>query len=131
MNMHDDDAILRELLRSSATRPPFEDVDWQALHAGIRQRAQPLLRPGRTAWWQLVAGWSGRGIPLGAAAAAALMIALGTGLIGSRSAPAAAREDAAFHTIEEELAAAAPLLLTDADSDQLIEAMLLYDGGEW
>jgi hypothetical protein len=132
---HQDDSELRSLLRDSAQPPPFDDVDWRALRAGIQLRAQPLLRRPRTAtWWQAVAGWARPGIPLTAAAAAALMLALGTDAIERRvevPAAAATADDVAFRTLEEEFADAAPLLLAKAGSDQLIEAMLLYDGGDW
>ncbi|HSJ10681.1 MAG TPA: hypothetical protein VK928_12235 [Longimicrobiales bacterium] len=136
MSTHDEDNHeLRGLLRDSAQPPPFDDVDWRALRAGIQLRAQPLLRRPRTAtWWQAVAGWARPGIPLTAAAAAALMLALGTDTIERRAdiAPAeVTADDVAFRTLEEEFADVAPLLLAEAGSDQLIEAMLLYDGGDW
>lgn len=127
----DDDEMMQDLLRESTAPVPYDDVDWRTLHAEIVRRAQPHLRRTPPTWWHLVAGWSSRGIPLGAAAAAALVIALGTGLVDTRRESADTPDVATFTTIEEELAAAAPLLVADADSDALIEAMLLYDGGEW
>jgi len=134
MTSHDHrDDELTHLLRDAADSPPHDDVDWNALHARIQLRAGPLLRQPRTTWWLAVAGWSRHGIPLGAAAAAALVVALGSG-IGRDVAPAAApvaTTTVAFRTIEETLADEAPLLVTDATSDELIEAMLLYEPEVW
>lgn len=125
MNEHEmDDERLRTLIRAAAPAPPAAEVDWSALHARIMTRGRPLLR--RTpAWWQLLAGWSSKGIPAAAAAAAIAALLLGTVLRpGVDNGPA-------FVAIEEELAAdldgALPVFIAGAD-DEVLDALLFYDG---
>lgn len=139
MNDHDidstRDAELRELLQRNTDAPPFDDVDWSALRARITSAAAPLLgmRSPSSAWWQLVAGWSSRGVPVAATAAAAVLVALGTGLLPDRptddGAPVAQSETVApaFITLEEELAyGSAALMVAGNDSDAVVDALLFH-----
>jgi hypothetical protein len=131
MSEHDHpDALLRSLLRSTAPTPPVDDVDWSALHACITTRARPLVRPRSAAWWQLLAGWSSRGIPAAATAAAVAVLLLGSVL---RPPPAPSAD---FRVIEEELAAgmnegSLPLLLASSSDDEMLDALLFYDEEAW
>jgi hypothetical protein len=118
------DAALKAWLGAAAPEPPVDDVDWQALHARITDRAVPLLRRQRGAWWQLVAGWSPRSIPAAATAAAALLLVLATGVVP----PARPIAAVTVLTLEEELAAeSAALLAAGDDADAVLDALLFYD----
>jgi hypothetical protein len=131
-NQHDD-ADLRAFMRSNTPEPPSERVDWAALHARTTAAAAPLLRRRSATWWQLL----GTRPPLGvraAALAASIALLLATG-VAMPDRPAAVAQ-AEFRTIEEELAmslpyASVPLLAADASSDDVIDALLLFDREEW
>jgi negative regulator of sigma E activity len=125
--LHTDDAALRSLLKRHARKPPADDVDWSALHARITTTAAPQFRRRpQVVWWQQVAGWSPRGIPLAAAAAAALAIVLGTGIVGTGA--TGQDSSASFLTLEEELAAGSVVFLAASDDvDAVIDALLFYD----
>lgn len=124
------DARLRSLMRASAPTPPIDEVDWSALHARIAARARPLVRPRDRTWWQLLAGWSSRGIPAAVAAAAVAVVMLGSVLRPQADAPAD------FRVIEEELAAglgdgSLPLLLANSTDEEMFDALLFYEEEEW
>lgn len=142
MNDHDidssRDAELRDLLQRNTDAPPFDDVDWPALRARITSAAAPLLgmRLPSATWWQLVAAWSTRGVPVAATAAAAVLVVLATGLLPDRpvsnDAMGAATEPIAysFITLEEELAyGSAALMVASNDSDAVLDALLFQDVG--
>jgi hypothetical protein len=133
-NAHADDASLEALLRASSPAPPFDDVDWAALHARTTAGAAPLLRRRSATWWQLLGRRSSRGLR-NIAAAAAVTALLATGSLMPER-PSAVSYPAEFRTIEEELAlslsyASVPLLAADADNGDVIDALLLYDREEW
>ncbi|HSK17496.1 MAG TPA: hypothetical protein VK912_00040 [Longimicrobiales bacterium] len=133
MSEHTHDESLRELLRANAPAPPFDDVDWAALHARTTARAGPLLRRRTITWWQVLGARSPH--VRNAIAAAAIVVLLLTGVVmPERPAPDTAQ--AGYHTIEEELAlsipySSVPLLASDADNGAVIDALLLYDREEW
>lgn len=133
MSEHTHDESLRELLRANAPAPPFDEVDWGALHARTTARAVPLLRRRTVTWWQVLGPRSPH--VRNAVAAAAVVVLLLTGvLMPERPAPDSAQ--AAYRTIEEELAlsipySSVPLLAGDADNGTVIDALLLYDREEW
>jgi hypothetical protein len=129
------DEALGAALRASAPPPPIDDVDWTALHARITAAA-PGFRHGRQAtpvrgWWQPLAGWSPRGIPLAAAASLLLMLAAAA-LTGG---PAAENGPVGFRTVEEELAdglsAGARSLFADGGSEAVLDVALFSDGEDW
>lgn len=137
MNDHDidssRDAELRDLLQRNTDAPPFDDVDWPALRARITSAAAPLLgmRSSSATWWQLVAAWSTRGVPVAATAAAAVLVVIATGLLPDR--PTRASEGGVltepdvhpFITLEEELAyGSAALTVASNDSDAVLDALL-------
>jgi hypothetical protein len=129
---------LRAALAAAMPEPPLDAVDWDGLQLRITAAATPLLArrpqgaPAR-AWWQPLAGWSPRGIPL--TAAAALLLMLGAGLLHTDGAPAASHGIAYFWTVEEELAwgsaADGRSLLDAAGEDGILDAALFYDAEEW
>lgn len=119
---HRDDREWKALLRANTPEPPYDDVDWSALHARITTRTRPLVQRAPASWWQHVAGWSLRGVPA-AAAAAALVLLVVSDVVRP---PSAAIAD--FHTIEEELAAAMPdegMPFLDEGGD-MTDALLFY-----
>lgn len=133
MREHTHDESLRELLRANAPAPPFDDVDWAALHARTTARARPLLRHRTITWWQVLGARSTH--VRNAVAAAAIIVLLLTGVLMPER-PAPATTQAGYHTIEEELAlsipySSVPLLASDADNGAVIDALLLYDREEW
>jgi hypothetical protein len=137
-NLFDDsrDETLARALQDAAPRPPIDDVDWMALHARITGAAQPqLAQPAASPWWQPIARWSPRGIPLAAAATVLLMI--GAGLIGrsSLTTPSLAAADAGFVMVEEELVNGVPVsarpLLAGVEAHGMIDAALFYDREDW
>jgi hypothetical protein len=118
--MHDME--LRALLRENTPEPPYDAVDWSALHAGITARARPLLQRAPAPWWQLIAGWSTYGIPATAGAAALLLVLLGTAVmrpVAEHTAPAVA-----YATLADELSASEATVL-DATAEDILEDMLL------
>jgi hypothetical protein len=141
---------LSRALRQAAPQPPFDDVDWMALHARIGAAAQPTLAAVAAARavevaradsaarrppdvWQPLAGWSPFGIPLAAAATVLLMIgAVAAGSVG-RDAPGDATTS--FHTLEEELVsglgAGAGPILAGIGPDDMLDAVLFYGGEDW
>jgi hypothetical protein len=143
-NMFDDsrDEALADALRAAVPEPPLAEVDWQRLQARIAVDAaghfgNAAVAPvrGMQPWWQPLASWSSRGIPLAAAASVLLMI--GAAAIGTaaRSAGPSAASAIAFHTVEEELAngvsnGARPLL-AGIESDGMLDVVLFYDGEDW
>ncbi|CAN5705518.1 hypothetical protein BH23GEM9_BH23GEM9_17120 [soil metagenome] len=145
-NVFDDsrDEELGRALDDAMPRPPVDDVDWSSLHARITSAAQPLLQQGITlpslhaagpAWWQPLAGWSHRGIPL--AAAATVLLLIGTAALGTATGrqTAAADDAMAFLTVEEELANGveygARSLLAGVGMDAMIDVALFDDGEDW
>lgn len=128
-----DDASMQDLLRAHAPLPPVDEVDWPALHGRITDRATPLLRRPPATWWQVLGNRSTH--MRHAAAAAGLAVLVGAGvLMPERPAPLVVQPE--FRTIEEELAASVPyasvpLLASNADDSDVIDALLLYDGEEW
>jgi hypothetical protein len=145
---HGADDALRRALHDAAPAPPADEVDWAALQARITAAAQPLLQPGAAAWpggagtdratrppsvWQPLAGWSPFGIPLAAAAAVVLMI--GTAALGTRQVGGAEDAGVAFLTIEEALLAGlssgARPLVADVGTDAMIDLALFHDGEDW
>lgn len=120
---HGHDREWKALLHAATPEPPFDHVDWAALHARVTSRAAPILKRTHASWWQHVAGWSVRGIPAAAAAAVLVMF-----VIGDVVRPPAANGTADFHTIEEALASALPdegvsVLLESGD---VADALLFY-----
>lgn len=136
MTEHDeyDDTALQHLLRAHTPAPPFDEVDWSALHARTTAGAAPLLRRRTVTWWQILGSRSSYPLRTAAAAAAvAVLIAAGV-LMPDR--PSALAYEAEFRTVEEELAlglpySSVPLLAAEADNAEVIDALLLYDGEEW
>jgi len=121
--MHGDvpDLELGALLRDNTPEPPYDAVDWLALHGRITARARPaLLRP--APWLQLIARWSTFGIPATAGAAALLVILLGTAVM--RPAVRQPGSTVAYSTLEEELNASVSSVL-DASAGDILEDMLL------
>ena len=136
MTEHDgnDDTALRHLLRAHTPAPPVDEVDWSALHARTTADAAPLLRRRTVTWWQLLGSRSSHASRTAAAAAAVVVLIAAGALMPDR--PAALAHQAEFRTVEEELArglpyASVPLLATEADNGDVIDALLLYDGEEW
>ena len=133
MSEHTPDEMLRAQLRAQAPAPPFDDVDWAALHTRTTARAVPLLRRRSLTWWQVLGARSSH--VRSAVAAAAIIVLLLTGLLMPER-PAPATVESGYHTIEEELAlsipySSVPLLASDAESGAVIDALLLYDREEW
>jgi negative regulator of sigma E activity len=131
--MHDHE--LSAALREAVPAPPVDAVDWSALHGRIVARAAPLLTGRATARpgvWQTLSGWATGAIPLTAAAAAVLLLVLGTGVYRSTNDDV---DGSAFQTVEEALAddlfsGSAPLLIADATDDDVFDALLFYEEGE-
>lgn len=123
---HELSAALREVVPA----PPADAVDWSALHSRIVGRAAPLLagrRAPRPGVWQTLSGWAVGAIPLTAAAAAVVLLVLGSGL--SRAQNDAASDSVA--TVEEALADdLMPVLIAGATDDDLLDALLFYEEGE-
>lgn len=131
---------LADALRGAVPAVPTGDVDWPALRARISAAAEPLLEAARPvgaarvrqAWWQPLAGWSPRGIPLAAAATVLLLLAAGALRSGQ---PVAWPATGAYVTIEEELvnglSAGARPLLAGAGTDVMLDAALFYEGEDW
>lgn len=129
-----DDIAWKALLRANTAAPPVDDVDWPALHTRITTGAGPLLRRTATTWWQLLGGRSFSKGHTTAAAAAVITLIVAGALMPDR--PAAHAGTGEFPFIEEELAASlayasVPLLAADADNDDVLDALLFYDGEEW
>jgi len=129
-----DDDLRRELLAASPA-PPIHEVDWKRLRERV-MRAAHARRPTRhdVAWFEVIAGWSARGVPIAATAVAAAVLTLVALPASSRAIGDAASAEEHV-TIEDELiaatpAAAHPLLYAGAEPDALLEAALLYDGAE-
>jgi hypothetical protein len=121
------DEELSASLREAVPAPPLDAVDWSALHGRIVARAAPLLgrRPtARPGVWQTLSGWAVGAIPLTAAAAAAVLFVLSSGLSRAASEPVPA-----FATVEEALAddMFAPLPLTGATDDDVLDALVFYE----
>jgi hypothetical protein len=134
---HEHDEALRGALRAAIPEPPLDAVDWIGLHARIGAAARPLLsRTQRPApvpgWWQPLAQWSPRGIPL--AAAASLLLVFATGTLGPEAATATSPAEL-FRTVEEELAYGAVSgsrpLLEGMGSEGILDVALFYDGEDW
>jgi hypothetical protein len=129
------DEALADALRSAVPQPPMEEVDWDGLHARITAAALPLAEAPAQAWWQPLAGWSPRGIPM--AAAATVLLMLGAGAIGTAARDGADATSGAisFQTVEEELvsglAIGARPLLAGLETDAMLDAVLFYDGEDW
>jgi hypothetical protein len=128
------DDVLARALGEALPRPPVDDVDWDTLHARITSSARPLLRRApatRAAWWQPLAQWSPRGIPLAAAASAVLL--LGAAWLGTAAQPAAAAGE--FVMVEEALAVGAGYeaqpLFAGVETTDMIEAVLFGAAEEW
>ena len=139
---------LTQALRDAVPEPPANDVDWPALRVRIDAAAAPALAARATragaaggraraaramrAWWQPLAVWSPRGIPVAAAATVVLMIAAGAVRSGGGT---SALDAGGFVTIEEELAngvaAGARSILSELDADAMLDVALFYDGEEW
>jgi hypothetical protein len=118
------DLELGAILRDNTAQPPLDAVDWNALHRRITTRAQPLLRRAPAPWWQLIAGWSGFGIPATAAAAALLMLLLGTAVM--RPTATSSAGTVAYSSLEEDLHATAGAVLNlNASAEDILEDMLL------
>jgi hypothetical protein len=121
---------LRAALGAAFPEPPVDDVDWIGLHgrivgaAATRRRTVPVR-----AWWQPLAGWSRRGIPLAAAASALLVLAAGALQLRT----AGTTDAALFSTVEEELAWGAGAgglpLLDELDGEGMLDVALFYE--EW
>jgi hypothetical protein len=140
-----DDPLGNEL--HGASQPPMDDVDWMALHARIRRAAEPALAARAQALaetarplagiaassnvWQPLAGWSPFGIPLAAAATVILMI--GAARVGTE--PVRRSDTGSFRTIEEEfvigLGGNAAPLVAGIGSEDMLDAVLFYDGEDW
>jgi hypothetical protein len=126
------DRELGDALREALPVPPADAVDWSALHGRIVACAAPLLagrRTRRANVWQTLSGWAAGAIPLTAAAAAAVLVVLTTGLYRGRDNDGAANGVA---TVEEALAAdlfagSAPLLIASATDEALLDALLFYE----
>jgi hypothetical protein len=135
-NMFDDtrDDELADALRSALPQPPMEGVDWDSLHARITAAARPSTTTA-PAWWLPLANWSPRGIPMAAAAAVVLM--LGAGVLGTagRDGAEPTRAAIAFRTVEEELVNGLSIgsrpLLAGLETDAMLDAVLFYDGEDW
>lgn len=146
-NIFDDsrDRTLADSLRDAVPQPPADEVDWNRLHARITAAAEPHFGAAATAgapagsstpaWWQPLAGWSPRGIPL--AAAATVLLMLGAGALGTapRNAAPAPYGATTFRTVEEELVNGVALgsrtLLTGLETDAMLDAVLFDDGEDW
>jgi hypothetical protein len=134
-DVHDE---LRAALAAAVPAPPLDAVDWDGLQARISAAAMPLLvqpaqRAPVAAWWQPLAGWSPRGIPL--AAAASLLLVLGAGMLRTEPASFTAHAVAYFWTVEEELAwgtvSGGRPLLDEVSGDGILDVALFYEGEEW
>jgi hypothetical protein len=136
-NMFDEsrDDALAAALRAAVPQPPMDEVDWDGLHARITAAAAPLTEASPPVWWQPLAGWSPRGIPM--AAAATVLLMLGAAAIGT-----AARDGLdvtpariSFETVEEELVRGLAIgsrpLLAGLETDAMLDAVLFYDGEDW
>jgi hypothetical protein len=133
------DAALRALLRANAPEPPVGDVDWNALHARIAQRALPVLRrgPGSATSWHMLARWSPIGVPVTAAAAAVFALLIASDAVAPRdtAAPVAdAGVSESFVTVEEALTYTISdeeraVLIAGADDAEMLDAVLFYEEG--
>ena len=129
------DHELSAALREAVPAPPVDAVDWSALHGRIVACATPLLADRRTirpGVWQTLSGWAAGAIPLTAAAAAVVLVLLGTWLGRGSGAGVTAGE---FATVEEALAddlfaGSAPLLIAGATDDDVLDALVFYAEGE-
>jgi hypothetical protein len=136
-NMFDDsrNPELQRALRDALPPPPIDAVDWTALQQRITAAAQPHFQPAPAVQtvWQPLAGWSRLGIPL-SAAAALVMVLIGTGVLTAPATEPTARDDG-YVTIEEELfnglGAAGQSLLAELDGDAFVDVALFYDGEDW
>jgi len=125
---------LRRALRAASPEPPLDAVDWDALHGRVMAQATQILARTtvRRRWWDEVAAWASRGIPITAvsAAAAALVLVLG----GLPIAPRIVDHEtfaAVPMTLEDVLAAeAGPLFGDGSAEDALTLALLGYEGEE-
>jgi hypothetical protein len=131
-----DDELARALADALPT-PPADDVDWSALHARITVQARPLLQRAPAvakSWWQPMAHWSRAGIPL--AAAASVLLVLGTARIGAGPTDTAGADTApGFVMIEEALvdgvAGEARPLLAGIEAADMVDVALFYEGEDW
>ncbi len=123
---------LKRALRAAYPEPPMDAVDWDRLHSRILHDARRVLdqAAGRRPWWDIVAGWAARGVPITAtvAAAAALALFLGGPPLGG---VAGEYDDDTTHlTLEDALTAEAGLLLTAESADEVLVSAILYDTRE-
>lgn len=130
------DPELQEAVREAFASPPYDAVDWNALHGRIMAAAAPALeRKRRPSGWDVLGGWSRRGVPLVATAAAAAMVLVFGGVFDALIGPATvAVHDVA--TVEDALASALPeparsLVLSDSEQEALINAVVYLNGEEW
>lgn len=131
MTLHDpaDDVAWQSLLRRNTPSPPMDEVEWDALHARITDRAAPLIGRRSPSWWQLLSD-SVPYRPRVLAAAAVVTLAIAGVLMPERPvSPAATLE---FRTIEEELAGdlingPVPMLAAGASGDDVLDFLLFYD----
>ena len=125
--------MLTRAVRAASPEPPFEAVDWDALHGRIMVQAPGILARStiRRSWWDVAAAWAARGIPIAAASAAAAALALAFGGIPTPSRLAEYEALAALPTtLEAELAAdASPFVDHDAE-DAIAWALLSFEGEE-
>lgn len=126
--------MLQRALRAASPEPPLDAVDWDALHGRVMAQATQILARTtvRRRWWDHVAAWAARGIPITAAsaAAAALVLMLGGVPTVSRIVDHATFA-AAPMTLEDVMAAEAGPLFGDASpEDALTLALLGYEGEE-
>lgn len=72
------DSALASALRDLGAEPPMEAVDWNRLEQAVAARARQQFgwRRPSAAWWQPLAAWARPAIPLGLAAAIALLVAV-------------------------------------------------------
>lgn len=130
------DPELREAVREAFASPPYDAVDWNALHGRIMAAAAPALEwTRRPSGWDILAGWSRRGLPLAASAAAAALVLVLGGVFDARLGP---DTDAAhgIATVEDALAGALPeparsLVLAASEQEALINAVVHLNEEEW
>ncbi|HEY8485694.1 MAG TPA: hypothetical protein VIL13_13855 [Longimicrobiales bacterium] len=132
------DEALREALRAALPEPPLEEVDWEGLHGRIMANVRPwFARAPRRQWWEFLAGWAGRGVPVAASAAAAAAVVVGFGLVsavGDQGGEVVVPPAGAV--VEEELATALPegvyrLLASEAGEDALLDVVFYEHEEGW
>jgi hypothetical protein len=72
------DPVLASALRDLGPEPPVGEVDWDRLADKVAARAREgyAVPAARAVWWQPLAAWTRPAIPLGLAAAVALVLVL-------------------------------------------------------